>query len=801
MAAALALAAALPAWAQTRAAPTPPPRVEPAKSPRVVLEARQIRGRADLETIAEGDARLERGELTITADRLSYDHPEDLALARGKVRIDRDGNVYTGPELQLRVNSFEGYFLEPTYFFSRTGAGGRAQRVDFVDSQRLTAIGATYTSCRPGDALDADGRALTPAWELSTRRVRMSLDENEGIAEGAVLRFYGVPILAAPVLSFPLTDARKSGWLPPSINLDNKSGLQVSAPYYWNIAPNRDATFTPTLSAKRGFGLDSEFRYLEPSYRGSAELSLLPRDQLAGRSRYGLALQHEAKVWRDAEWSMRVLRVSDDEYWKDFTRNVPSLTPRLLLSDLKASRPWRLGGGLGEWTTYARVQSWQVLQNADAASRIEAPYDRLPQLGASTTRRFGPGLEFHFSGEFNRFTDPQGTTGGPSGVPTGAIVPVPTTAAGLRPTGIRLHALGSISRPRLSPGWSFTPKLAFNAASYSLDAPLASGRKTASRVVPTLSLDSAWTFERDTRWFGRALRQTLEPRLFYVNTPFRDQTLLPNFDSAAKDFNFDSIYTENAFSGVDRVSDSHQLTAGVTTRLFDPATGVEAMRLGLVQRFLFNDQRITAEGLPSTRRFSDLLLLGSTSVVPSWTLESSVQYSPDIRRVVRSIASARYSPGPFRTLNATYRLTRGLSEQVELGWQWPLYGSVPDRPPGAVAALPSVSAGRGGLRLSGQAECGGTWYGVGRINYSTRDSRITDSIVGVEYDAGCWIGRVVAERLSTGRSEATTRLLLQLELVGLSRLGSSPLQVLKDNIPGYRLLREPTGPGSQNFYD
>ena len=154
-----------------------------------------------------------------------------------------------------------------------------------------------------------------------------------------------------------------------------------------------------------------------------------------------------------------------------------------------------------------------------------------------------------------------------------------------------------------------------------------------------------------------------------------------------------------------------------------------------------------------------------------------MQYSPDNNRVTRSVVSARYSPGPFRTVSATYRLTRGLSEQVELGWQWPIYGRTPAKrgPRSAAAAA---------------AACSGSWYAVGRVNYSTRDSRLTDSIVGLEYDAGCWIGRIVAERLSTGRSEATTRLLLQLELVGLSRLGSNPLQVLKDNIPGYRLLRD-----------
>ena len=176
---------------------------------------------------------------------------------------------------------------------------------------------------------------------------------------------------------------------------------------------------------------------------------------------------------------------------------------------------------------------------------------------------------------------------------------------------------------------------------------------SASRLIPTFSVDSAWTFERDARWFGRALRQTLEPRLLYVNTPYRDQSGLPNFDAAGKDFNFDSIYSDNAFSGVDRVSDAHQVTAGAVSRLIDPGTGIEALRLGLVQRFLFTDQRVTPDGQPFTRRFSDLLLLGSIGLIPNWTRESSVQYSPDMRRAVRTIASARYSPGPFRTLNAT----------------------------------------------------------------------------------------------------------------------------------------------------
>ena len=188
---------------------------------------------------------------------------------------------------------------------------------------------------------------------------------------------------------------------------------------------------------------------------------------------------------------------------------------------------------------------------------------------------------------------------------------------------MRLHALASLALPYITPGWSLVPRLSLNAAAYSVDQPI-DGRRSMGRAIPTFSLDSAWVFERDSHWFGRALRQTLEPRLLYVNTPHRNQDGMPAFDTpldptdpahlrrlGAKDFNFESIYSENAFSGIDRVSDAHQLTAGLTTRFLDPMTGAEALRLGIVQRYLFRDQLITPEGVPSTQRFSDVLLLAS----------------------------------------------------------------------------------------------------------------------------------------------------------------------------------------------
>jgi LPS-assembly protein len=606
-----------------------------------------------------------------------------------------------------------------------------------------------------------------PAWLLRTERVQLDLDASEGRAEGAVLRFQGVPILALPSLSFPLSDTRRSGWLPPTIDSDSRGGLQVQVPYYWNLAAQRDATLTPRIITRRGLALNTEFRYLEPRQRGSLAVEWLPYDRLLGRSRDSVQWLHESNLADRVRLTADVVHVSDDDWWKDFPNANRGLTSRLLPTRLGAEQAFDLPGG--QASVYARVLRWQVLQGSDAV--VVSPYERSPQVGVRLGGTVGSGWDYTVESEVNRFTLPDGAA-----------------ARNGRNGGSRWHVLGGLAYPLREPGWFVVPRVSVNAAAYADGGllPNASGR--ALRTIPTFSLDTGLELDRRTEAFGRALRQTLEPRLLYVETPYRAQSQLPNYDAAAKDFNFASIYSDNQFSGVDRVSDAHQLTAGFTTRFVDVASGAEALRLGLVQRYLFRTQRVTAQadgtvdGEPIERRLSDALLLGSTSVLPGWTLDSAVQYSPDLQRAVRSIAGARYAPGPYRTVSATYRYTRGLTEQLELGWQWPIWAQ------GGSAGQRSGAGGNGA--------CSGTWFAVGRINYSLKDSRVTDSVLGTEYDAGCWIARLVSERLSTGRSEATTRVMLQLELVGLSRMGSNPLKVLKDNIPGYRLLREERRGGS-----
>jgi LPS-assembly protein len=719
----------------------------------VELQADEVSGKPDVEATASGRVELRKGPITLKTDSLRYDVAKDRVSATGQVSFQTaNGDRFSGRSLELTLDSFQGSFLEPEYFLARTGASGRAERIDFLGRQRTRLIRGNYSSC------DRDGGG-TPDWLLETRRVTLNVEANEGIAEGAVLRFLGVPILALPVLSFPLTGDRKSGWLPPSVNIDNKSGLELAVPYYWNIAPHRDATLTPIVLSRRGLAMDTEFRYLEPHHQGELRWFALPRDRVQDAARNLVHWQHEGGANDSLRWGWSGQRVDDDQHWKDFPRTLEGLTPRLLHNQAQLERDV----ALGQWSTtaYARSQWWQVLQSTDPLERIASPYHRAPQLGWRGERLWdwradGSPAVVQFETEFNRFS-----------LPGNELASTP-----LRSEGTRWHALVSAEQRWRWPGAWLTPQARLNLASYRTDEPMSDARKSASRAIPSVGFDGGFIFERDMQWRGRAMRQTLEPRLLYVNTPYRDQLTLPLYDAAAKDFNTVSVFSDNTFSGIDRVADLHQITFGATTRLLEPDNGAEALRLSVAQRYLLRDQRITPDGVPLTNRFSDLLLAGSGALSRRWSVEGALQYSPEIDRLTRSVWLARYSPGPQRSVSFGYRLARSTSEQLDIGWQWPIF--------------------KRESRPASDSSCKGSLYSVGRINYSMKDSRITDSLAGIEYDAGCWIGRVVAERVSTGRSEATTRLMLQLELVGLSRLGSNPLKVLKDNIPGYTLLREDT---------
>ena len=736
----------------------------------VFVTGEKVTGQPDIKAIIDGKAELRRGDTVIRADRMEYDVPEDRATAEGNVRINRAGNVYEGTLLDLQVDAFTGFFSDARYRFLETGGHGEASRVDFIDTDHSVVYNSTYTTCER-----TNEETWRPDWILRAQKITLDRAEDVGTAENGILEFKGVPILPVPSITFPLSDKRKSGFLPPTIGLDTVSGVEYEQPYYWNIAPNRDATITPMLMSRRGAALAGEFRYLEPTYKGTASAVYMPSDQLRDRDRWAYSLKHAGILDSPIGGlglNIDVKRVSDDNYWRDFTqRSSPTgmytqLTQRLLSAD--ASVNWVRG----DHSVQVRTLKWQTLQ--DVTAPIVPPYDRMPQLHW----RYAPqdlagGFDASIDADYTSFHADRAYT--------------------RQPNAERSFATAQISRPFLAPAGFVIPKVMLNTTNYQFDAPLANGQTTATRTLPTFSLDSGLVFERDANYFGRSFLQTLEPRAFYSYTPYRDQSLLPIYDTAPNDFNFASIYTENAFGGNDRIADNNMLTLGVTTRLLDADTGAEAVRLGVAQRLRFADQQVTMPGVaPVTDRLSDILLGAGINWTPEWALDSIVQYNPKTSRSTRTTIGARYSPGKYRTVSMAYRLQKEVtgfisepSEQFDVGWQWPLNDLW-------------------GSKVETDASRSGRWYSVGRLNYSMKDRKFVDTVVGLEYESCCWIGRVVLERLQNTLVSSNTRLMFQVEFLGFSRLslGSNPLQSLQRNVPRYRMLREDvTSPSRFTQYD
>jgi LPS-assembly protein len=283
--------------------------------------------------------------------------------------------------------------------------------------------------------------------------------------------------------------------------------------------------------------------------------------------------------------------------------------------------------------------------------------------------------------------------------------------------------------------------------------------------VPISSVDAGLYFDRDTHIFGSAFRQTLEPRAMLTYIPYRDQSQTPVFDTALADFNQVQLFTENRYVGNDRIGDTKQLAVGVTTRLFDPASQKERLRVTVGERFYFSDQKVTLGESARDRNASDILVSAQGRVTDSLYLEASTQYNASEGRTERYSFGMRYSPDRNKTFNLNYRGIRELAtlsgsvrvKQIDASVQWPIYRNL---------------------------------YGVGRINYSIADRRTTEGVIGLEYDGCCYVVRAVAQRLATSTTTVTNAIFLQLELIGLARIGASPLDLLKRNIPGYSVLYE-----------
>jgi len=752
------------------------------------LESNSLNENANQLTTLEGQVALRRGEIFIKADKVDYDQAEDLAKARGNVYINRAGNVYQGPALDLQLDAFEGFFTQPSYRLLKNNVYGDASRIDFVDPSHTVMHNASFTTCQR-----KPGPNWMPDWFFSADKISTDSDRHIGLVEGGSVRFKGLPVLPIPEIDFPLDDERKSGLLPPSIGADNIGGLEYSQPYYWNLAPNRDITFTPTYWSQRGIKLNTELRYLEgaapqPPFQGLMRFDYMQSDKLReDKTRWGMNYTHTGLLnpsyaGGGLGFTLNVNRVSDDNYWKDFSLGSTTGIQRLLSSDVGVS--WTDGF----ITTGIRAQKWQTLQDlANVNNRISPPFDRLPQITARIQRfNLAGGLDFSLDGDFTRFSSARdidctnATTNNTSKL-----------FYNCAPNADRAVTWAQLSRPFITPYGYVTPKVQLHGRSYQFEGGLPAtqfynghqGQTSAGVTVPTFSLDAGMAFERNSRLFDRTWTQTLEPRVFYVNTPYRDQSYLPNYDSGGNAFNFASLFTENAFGGHDRISDSKLLTLGATSRFINPETGAESARFGVAQRLRMKDQRVALPDDPMAESgLSDILTGATLNLSRAWALDSTVQYDPKTDNFRRRVIGGRYNPGSYRVINAAWRSENdasgnAVSQQLDLGWQWPLH---------------DLWGGADGSDELGRGLGEGRWYSVARVNVDMLTKKPVESIIGFEYDAGCWLSRTVLERQLIAEGLARQRILFQLEFVGLSRLGTNAMGSLRTNVPRYQPLRQPT---------
>lgn len=730
--------------------PAPPgyqkvPHDPDAKEP-IYITADRMSGTTDQAIVAEGNVELQQLDSTLTADKITYWQLDEEAEAEGNVVLTRPDAHISGPKTHLRMEDNEGYFEQPVYSIKReavmqqpqsqdallskplhpsmpdvmapqrvtTTGSGKAERLDFEGEGQYRLTDATYSTCPAGDNQD---------WYAQVSDLKLDYDREVGDGRNARVYFKGVPFLYTPIMSFSLNNQRKSGLLPATFGANSKIGVQYYQPFYWNIAPNMDATLTSRLMTKRGLQLNADLRYLDYNYNGTARVEYLPNDTVTGESRYAYSILHTQNLGGGFSGNLNLNGVSDSTYFTDLSTRISSTSQVNLL------RQGTVNYSAGWWSSSLMLQKYQTLQIPDQPT-VAIPYTILPKISLNAARPDLPAnLAFNLQGEYVNFTHPT------------------------KVDGQRMVLYPQLSLPLQTSSVYVTPKIGVHATSYSLEQQNPGQPDSINRTVPIFSVDSGVTFERDMQWKDSTYTQTLEPRLYYVYIPNRDQGNIPVFDTAQADFNFTQIFSENRYVGKDRIGDANQLTAAITSRLIDPESGVELIRGMFGQRYYFSDQYVTLPGeVARTDRDADLLAALTGLVAPKTYIDTAWQYNPRDAVTERFNVMSRYQPEIGKVLNAGYRYTRDQLGQVDISGQWPL---------------------------------GSGWTVMGRYNFSTEDSRLIEGVAGFEYNGGCWAIRGLLQRLSTTAQSETTSFFIQLELSGFSNIGSNPAEVLRRTVPGY----------------
>ena len=570
------------------------------------------------------------GNRLLTAQDASLNRETGVFIAEGQVKFRDPGTIISAERAEINQFSEELRFDAAEFQLWAVPARGKSEYIKAEKSGKLSLHKVSYTSCPDGNN----------DWMMKASKIRIDTNLGIGTAKNARIEFKGVPFLYLPYISYPVSNERKSGWMIPKIGSSQQRGIEFEIPYYWNIAPQFDATFTPRYMSERGLQLNSEFRYLTTSNSGTITGEILPNDDVTNEQRALAVIEHTTNFTRNWQGRINAIQVSDSAYFEELSSGLASTSQTHLQrrADIEFSN--------NIWSALLRFEDYQVLD--DSLTDADLPYTTLPKLAI---RGYTPsgwlGLKYSLDSELAYFTRDTGVT------------------------GLRGHIQPELTLPRQ---WNFIeiePAVAFDYTAYQLNDTEPDATETPSRAVPIFSFDMHTIFERVTNkrgWF-----QTLEPRLLYTYIPFEDQSDLPVFDTIEPTLNVVQLFRKNRFVGYDRLGDTNQLSLGITTRLIDAADGDEFMNATIGQVLYFNDLDVTLPGgLPSDSSTSDYLFEFGIKLFDNWRMRLGYQYNTDQNESKLTEVRLNYRASDLKLANVSYRFRRDSLEEIDISAAWPV---------------------------------------------------------------------------------------------------------------------------------
>lgn len=701
--------------------------------PATFILGESVTGRVEQDITVRGSAEIRRHTLIIKADALHYDANTDIADLYGHVRVTQNGNTFVGSEAHLKIGAIAGFMSMPQYHFTMTGGSGRAQRVDLLDGKRSVFTKGTYTTCR---------YTSCPTWYIKGSKFSFDLGANEGVVYNGVLFFGGVPIFASPWLSFPLSRARRSGLLPPMFLLSSNNGCELLFSYYFNIAPNRDMMLASRFISNRGILTQLNYRYLSPTYSGQITSEFLSNDAITKTNRYALYIQHNQNFGNGFGGHLYYNRVSDGTYLEDLASSANQF-----VNDLQTMYQQEVEGTYnnGPWSMLARWQQWQTF------APLTSPCGRTPELNMKYTKYNISGFDLGTEANYSRFRS--------------------TATNSTR--GARFFLNPYVSYSFQDPSYFVTLKVQWQLIiSYYLNniggiGALSSQSKRFIESVPTFSLDNGLIFDRPVRFFCEDYIQTLEPRLYYVYTPYHNRDFWPLLNTSESNLEHAEIITPTTFISHDKIANENCFVAAITTRFINSRVGNEHARFVLAQQYHFQSQYVTFLSAPfflEAVTHSNLIFGASLKLGNIFASKIAFQYHIDNDHLTKANIDFFFNPGTCRVVNFAYHYTRQHTtltneprNQILISGQWPLSYRI---------------------------------YGIGRFNYDWGRHRIIDSLVGLQYNADCWVLGVGLQRYMNsinilGNQSSDTRFFAQLTLKGLSNIDNGLITAFRASVARY----------------